>query len=73
MAEVAIVGGQNTGSGKQRTETFGNDRRCADPGCRAKLSIYNPSDTCTTHPTSIVRLTSPSKGAQKSLESLLSS
>ena len=30
-------------------ETFSQDRRCAAEGCEAKLSRYNPSDTCSVH------------------------
>lgn len=73
MTNVPAIGGQNTSSGRQRTETFGKGRRCADPECGAILSEYNPGVSCTSHPISVVRPTGPSKGAQRQLEILLSS
>ena len=30
-------------------ETYATGRRCAAEGCSAKLSRYNPSDTCSVH------------------------
>jgi len=30
-------------------ETFSIGRRCAAEGCAARLSRYNPSDTCSLH------------------------
>jgi hypothetical protein len=30
-------------------EQFAPDRACTHPGCEARLSRYNPSDTCSLH------------------------
>lgn len=33
----------------ERLEQFASGRRCAHEGCLARLSRYNPSDTCSLH------------------------
>jgi hypothetical protein len=49
MLENGNVGDLGEAAGNE-LRTFGTGRFCAHPGCGRKLSTYNKSDSCFTHP-----------------------
>ncbi len=52
-SESQSILGEGFRSDNRRPRTFRAGRRCSFAGCSTLLSIYNESDRCSTHETSI--------------------